>query len=249
MSDSNAERPADSNESAIDDKRVQHRKYTFSDGEEVPYAVFVPSGYDSSKPYPLMLSLHGLARQHDWLMGYHGMLDFAERDGMIVVTILGYVREGWYGSRADNVFSEKSEQDVMNVFQLVRDEFNIDENRIYLWGHSMGGSGTYHLAAKYPDIWAGLGVAAPAPNVSTDQLEKFAHIPIIVLQGDQDGLVKPTREWVAKMKEIGMQHIYVEVPGGEHALFISQNRETLDKLFNFFSIVRKRYSGNEDASS
>lgn len=245
MNASNAERPSDSNESAIDDKRVQHRKYTFADGEEIPYALFVPSGYDSSKPHPLMLSLHGLARQYDWLMGYDGFLDFAERDGVILVTILGYVREGWYGSRADNVFAEKSEQDVMNVMELVRGEFNIDENRIYLWGHSMGGSGTYHLAAKYPEIWAGLGVVAPAPDVAPEQLEKFAHIPIIALQGDQDQLVTPMRQWVAKMKELGMQHIYIEVAGGDHMLFISKNREMLGKLFQFFSIVRKQYSGND----
>ena len=236
-----AERPENSNESAIEDSRVQHRTYTFSDGEEIPYALFVPSGYDSSKPGPLMVSLHGLRRQYDWLMGYEGFLDFAERDGVILVTPLGYVRDGWFGSRAKNEYAKKSEQDVMNVLKLVRDEFNVDEDRIYLWGHSMGGAGTYHLAAKYPGLWAGLGVAAPAPNVAPEQLEKFAHIPIIALQGDQDRLVTPMRKWVAKMREIGMQHIYIEVPGGDHSLFISKNRETLDKLFHFFSIVEKQH--------
>lgn len=240
MTTSNAERPTDVNESAITDDQVQHRSYTFSDGEEIPYALFVPSGYDSSKPHPLIVSLHGLRRQYDWLMGYEGFLDFAERDGVILVTPLGYVRDGWFGSKADNENAEKSEQDVMNVLKLVRNEFNIDENRIYLWGHSMGGAGTYHLAAKYPGIWAGLGVAAPAPNVPPEQLEKFAHIPIIALQGDQDRLVTPMREWVAKMKELGMQHVYIEIPGGDHSLFISKNRETLDKLFRFFSIVEKQ---------
>ena len=49
------------------------------------------------------------------------------------------------------------------------------------------------------------------------------------------------RKWVAKMREIGMQHIYIEVPGGDHSLFISKNRETLDKLFHFFSIVEKQH--------
>lgn len=234
-----AERPDDANESAITDERVQHRTYTFSDGEEIPYALFVPSTYDASKPTPLIVSLHGLRRQYDWLMGYEGFLEFAERDGAILVTPLGYVRDGWYGSRAKNANAEKSEQDVMNVLKLVRDEFNIDSNRIYLWGHSMGGAGTYHLAAKYPDIWAALGVAAPAPNVSADQLESFSHIPIIALQGDEDRLVNPMRTWVAKMKELGMQHVYIEIPGGDHSLFVSKNRDTLEKLFHFFSIATK----------
>ena len=100
---------------------------------------------------------------------------------------------------------------------IARSEFNIDENRIYMFGHSMGGAGTYYVAEKYPDIWAGLAVAAPAPFVSEDSLEKIKHIPILVIQGDQDGLVHSTRKWVAKMKELGMQHVYIEIPGADHS--------------------------------
>ena len=91
-----------------------------------------------------------------------------------------------------------------------------------------------------PEIWAGLGVAAPAPSVSPDTLEKIAHLPIIVLQGDQDRLVARTRQWVAKMKELGMEHVYIEVPGGDPSRFISQSAATLGKLFAFFNIVRKQ---------
>ena len=50
----------------------------------------------------------------------------------------------------------------MNVLDIVRKEFNVDENRTYLFGHSMGGAGTYHLAVKYPEKWAAIGVQAPA---------------------------------------------------------------------------------------
>ena len=51
------------------------------------------------------------------------------------------------------------------------------------------------------------------------------------LQGDQDRLVTTTREWVAKMKELGMEHVYVEVKGGDHSRFINASQETLSKLF------------------
>ena len=241
-----AERQLSDDERTIDDPRVQHRSYTFAPtGETLPYALFVPSSYDASKPSPIMVSLHGLGRAHDWIMGYHGLLDEAEANGYIVVTPLGYVRRGWYGSRALEAAQDAdySEQDVMAVLQLVRDEFNIDANRIYLWGHSMGGAGTYHIAAKHPDLFAGLGVAAPAPerSASTEILNKIKHIPILVLQGDEDGLVTLTRQWVAKMREIGMQYVYVEIPGGDHSLVISQNYEHMKKFTDFFNIVRKEY--------
>ena len=258
------------------DKRVQGRSYVFQDtGEKMPYALFVPSNYDASKKWPLIVGLHGAGRPYDWLMGYDGILDFAQRDGFIMVTPLGYRSLGGFGaprtaarrpaaptppaalppgrtaaqaetlakereSLPENI-SELSEKDVMSVFELARKEFNIDPERIYLWGHSMGGGGTYHLAAKYPNIWAALAVAAPGPAAKVEQIERFKHIPILVLQGDADRTVSPagTRDTVAKMKELGMECVYVEVKGGDHSLFVSKNRETLSKVFSFFNIVQK----------
>ena len=242
-----ADRQANDDESNIEDPRVQHRTYTFPPtGETIPYALFIPSSYNEGNQAPLVISLHGLGRTYDWLMGYHGFLDQAEANGYIVATPLGYIRRGWYGSREteDQQDSKYSEQDVMEVLRLVRDEFNVDNNRIYLWGHSMGGAGTYHIAAKYPGLFAGLDVAAPAPEQDLDikaTLEKFKHVPIFVLQGDEDGLVALTRLWVEQMQNLGMQHVYVEIPGGDHSLVISQNSEHMQKFIDFFNIVRRHY--------
>ena len=242
-----AERQVSDDESNIEDSRVQHRTYTFPPtGETIPYALFIPSSYNEGNPAPLIISLHGLGRTYDWLMGYHGFLDQAEANGYIVVTPLGYIRRGWYGSREteDQQDSKYSEQDVMEVLGLVRDELSVDNNRIYLWGHSMGGAGTYHIAAKYPDLFAGLGVAAPAPESNLDiktTLERIKHIPIFVLQGDEDRLITLTRRWVEQMQSLGMQHVYAEIPGGDHSLVISQNSEHMQKFIDFFNIVRKHY--------
>ncbi len=238
-----AQRTEEDDARSIDDPRVQHRSYVFEPtGERLPYALFVPSKYDGGTAWPLMVSLHGLTRTYDWLMGYEGFLDMAERDGYIIVTPLGYTRRGWFGSREMGDIGAYSEQDVMAVLALVREEFTIDNDRIYLWGHSMGGAGTYRLATEYPDIWAGLGVAAPAPYGEPDVLAAAKHLPIIALQGDKDGLVTPTRKWVAHMKKLGMEHVYVEIAGGDHSLFISKNKDTLSKLFSFFNIVSKRHT-------
>ena len=46
-----------------------------------------------------------------------------------------------------------SEQDVLNVLKIAEDNLNIDPDRIYLLGHSMGGAGTLHLGMKYPDVY------------------------------------------------------------------------------------------------
>ena len=56
--------------------------------------------------------------------------------------------------------AELSEKDVMNVLAIVRKEFNVDDKRTYLMGHSMGGAGALFLGPKYVDQWAELGVRA-----------------------------------------------------------------------------------------
>jgi pimeloyl-ACP methyl ester carboxylesterase len=101
-------------------------------------------------------------------------------------------------------------------------------------GHSMGGGGTWHLALKYPDIWAGLGPIAPAIFRQPTELEKIKHIPVILVQGDMDTLVRPegARRWAERMKKLEMTHEYIEIAGGDHGSVVAQN---MPKIFEFFN--------------
>jgi len=253
------------------DRRVQARSYVFEQtGESIPYALFVPSNYDGSKRWPVIVGLHGAGRPFDWVMGYEGLVDMAERDGFIVVTPTGYHPLGGFGAYTpwrgkDGVPSpwpanapalerlrplyeeglklpvnvaELSERDVMNVLALVRKEFNVAPDRIYLFGHSMGGGGAYHLAATHPGTWAAVVVAAPSfPMNLPDLIPRFTATPVLVLQGAADDLVPAalTRMAVAQMQKAGTRVEYVEVPGGDHSLFISKNRDVLSRVFSFFA--------------
>src|SRR5215471_2693508 len=137
---------------------------------------------------------------------------------------------------------ELSELDVMNVLALVRKEFDIDPNRIYLMGHSMGGGGTWHFGVKYPELWAALAPVAPAFYSSPDELAKIQKTPVIVVQGDDDPFVSVnvTRQFVEKMKSLGMKYVYIEVPGGDHMTVITHSRENMTKIFDFFDQARRR---------
>jgi len=99
----------------------------------------------------------------------------------------------------------------MTVFEMIKKEFNVDENRTYLMGHSMGGAGTIYLGVKYASIWAAVGAEAPAtaPAGLTPEnysLEPAKNIPMIIVQGDMDTLVPVagTRLWIDKMKDMKM---------------------------------------------
>tara|TARA_Y100001947_G_scaffold149330_2_gene147312 strand:- start:123 stop:935 length:813 start_codon:yes stop_codon:yes gene_type:complete len=221
---------------------------------EMEYQMYVPTTYDGSTAYPLMVLLHGLGSNPGGVIRYQGLTDLAEERGYIVAAPMGYNSRGWYGSRGTSRASNRggdandpanlgdlSELDVMNVLAMTLEGYNIDRDRIYLAGHSMGGGGTWHLGIKYPDIWAGLGPVAPAIYTSPDALSAITHIPVIIIQGDEDRLVNVdiARRWVAQMQELGMTHQYVEIPGGDHSRIIARDPDNVKAIFDFFDQQRK----------
>jgi predicted esterase len=114
---------------------------------------------------------------------------------------------------------ELSEKDVLNVLALVRKEFNVDDKRIYLMGHSMGGSGTLYLGAKHPGIWAAIAADAPPGAPNADGIAA-ARVPTLIIQGDADTAVPVagTRRYVERLKELNAVYKYIEVPGLDHSI-------------------------------
>jgi poly(3-hydroxybutyrate) depolymerase len=133
---------------------------------------------------------------------------------------------------------ELSEKDVMYVLSLVRQEFNVDERRIYIMGHSMGGAGTFHLAVRYPQHWAATASIAPAAfGMQPSSLSAIPSMPMIIVHGDMDTAVPVAvgRSWSEAMKELKMTHQYIEVPGGDHGNVISIGMPDIFKFFGTHS--------------
>jgi predicted peptidase len=197
----------------------------------------------SGRGWPLIIALHGRGGTADaFFTGYGGgaFPKLAEQHGYIVAAPLGYRVDGSYGwglgiPPADpntRRVQERSEEDVMHVLQIVRQLYQIDENRIYLMGHSMGAIGTWKIAPKHPDLWAALGPIAGSGAPAT--LERIRHIPQIVVHGDADPTVhvQGSRSMVEKLKELGAEVNYIEVPGGGHSDVVAP---LLPAIFEFFN--------------
>ena len=223
------------------------RHYRLEAADEIiPYRMYVPASYNGSKAYPLIVALHGLGGTEDsFFDGYNKALPpLAEQHGYIVAAPLGYRVDGSYGwglgtPPADprtRRTQELSEQDVMQVLQHVRQQYKIDENRIYLMGHSMGAIGTWKIAPKYPDVWA--AIAPISGNGAPDTLEKIRNVPEIIVHGDNDPTVNVagSRTMVAKLKSLGVEHTYIEVPGGLHSDVVAPN---VAAIVDFFDAHRK----------
>jgi predicted esterase len=228
------------------DPRVQNRTYHFADtNEDLPYCVFVSSKVSKDKKNPLIVSLHGLGIGPGY-MCQGKAIDLAEDGGYILVAPMGYSVGGWYGSPVMNLngrgrgkggppapeppanLAELSEKDVFNVLAMMRQEFNVDPNRTYLMGHSMGGAGTLFLGSTHASEWAAIAAMAPAAflmdNNRTEILKGITE-PLFVAQGDADMQVPVThtRMWVDTMKELKLNYEYKEYPGATHGSVIEQS--------------------------
>ena len=223
------------------------RHYLLQPAAEImPFRMYVPTSYTGSRPFPLIIALHGLGGTEDsFFDGYERKFPaLAEQRGYLVAAPLGYRVDGSYGWGLDNPPAdptvrrnqELSEQDVMAVLQLVRQQYKVDETRVYLTGHSMGGIGTWKIAAKYPDIWA--AIAPFAGRGTPETLERMKHIPEIVVHGDADPTVdvRGSRGMVAKARELGIEVTYIEVPGGNHSNVVAPN---FGAVLDFFDAHRK----------
>jgi len=124
----------------------------------------------------------------------------------------------------------------MNVLDLMRHEFNVDDTRIYIMGQSMGGAGALYLGIKHPDLWAAVGASAPAITRAhqASELESAVGVPIIVLHGSDDETVPVSRilPWVDKMKALRMTYEYDEIPSAGHPDTILQGARYIFDFFN-----------------
>jgi predicted peptidase len=205
-------------------RRIQTRTYLFDrTSEMLEYAVFASTKVKNDRKSPLVIALHGAGVSPRQMLAF--VADAAQDGGYIVFAPMGYTLQGWYGiggrvapgSPAN--LAELSEQDVMNVLDLARKEFNVDDRRIYLLGQSMGGAGALYLGVKHRQIWAAVGATAPAAGgLSPTSLEAAADVPMVLVHGDADEAVSvdQTRRWAAKMREMGMKYEYYEIRGGGH---------------------------------
>lgn len=225
------------------------RHYFFAEaGEIMPYRVYVPKSYDGTAAVPLIVALHGLGGTETTFMqqGNGALPKLAEERGFLVVTPLGYRRNGGYGRSVIGVIpqadpltvrmTQLSEADVLNVLQLVRTQYRVDPSRIYLMGHSMGSNGTWTLGSRHATLWAGLGPiaggssspsAVPLANLKTNR------VPVFCVHGDADRTapVEASRAMVAELKKLGVEHEYIEVKGGTHGDVVAPN---IPRIVEFF---------------
>ena len=203
-----------------------------ADGHESPYVLFVPHGYDGSKPVPVILFLHGLGESKfanppklppgvpsktpvEVGIGPH-IQGRREKTFPALVIIPRAEEPGWNADTANG-------KRAMAMLDEVMKEYKVDPQRVYLTGLSMGGFGTWSLAVAHPDKWAAIAPVcgglrwgkkgADADDSLAKAAEKIKDIPCWCWHGGADAVVRPelSREIVEALKKAGGRPRYTEL--------------------------------------
>ena len=199
------------------------------DDTRQPYLIHIPKYYNPQKSYPLAIYLHGVrrgARHFRYMLEELAGLNASSIEDMILVSVEG---------RGTHFYDHIAEEDLFSVLREVKYAYSIDEDRICLWGQSMGGWGTYSIACKYPHLWAAL--APSAGGASENLLENIVHIPIHIYHGEKDHLVPVRLAYSAynALKSLGADVNLIVYPDVGH-----QSDEVAVKNLEFWEWLKNR---------
>jgi len=197
--------------------------------ESYRYQVFVPANWNKNQKWPVILFLHGAGeRGDDGLVQTEVGLGTAIRrhvERFPAVVVMPQCRKNvWWTEEA--MLAQ-----ALKVLELSIREFNGDRDRLYLTGLSMGGYGTWSMAAKNPGKFAALvpvcgGIRRPArapapesakpedPNVDpyAAAAQKVGKTPVWIFHGGADPVVPPdeSRKMNEALKAAGGNVKYTE---------------------------------------
>ena len=156
---------------------AQTRKTITSEGQKREYLQYAPSDLGSKRP--LIISCHGMnqSAQYQWDM-LKDAKTLADKEKFVIVLPEG-INNGW------DISGDRDINLIKDLIAQMKKDFDIDENRVYLSGFSMGGMLTYHAMNKIPDVIAAFAPISGYPMWGFTYTGKRA-IPVIHHHGTGD---------------------------------------------------------------
>jgi predicted peptidase len=196
----------------------QLEQHYLSESGDLDYLLFVPRDYQegSTTLWPLILFLHGRGESGDNLniVKRHGIprvIEEAEDFPCITVSPQCPANTDWVALIGP----------LMSLLSSIIEEFQVDRQRIYLTGLSMGGRGTWALAVEYPEIFAALiPICGRVPDVDQfmEKVKVLKDVPIWAFHGAKDSSVpvQNSESIVAALRAVQGNVSYTVYPDADH---------------------------------
>ncbi|NNE34142.1 MAG: hypothetical protein HKN13_02830, partial [Rhodothermales bacterium] len=198
--------------------QFESREHTF-DGFTIPYRLFVPSFLDPSVEYPLILTLHGSGQRGSDNEKHISTFTIATtwadpqaqaENPAIVVSPQAPTGGTWAIFSGDPGAIGSELATTFNLLDSLAIEFNIDPDRVYITGLSMGGFGVFEAVFHDPDRFAAAIPMSSGYNpISAPALED---VPFFVFHGKQDLAVpwELSTNMVSAFEELGRTAVYTD---------------------------------------
>lgn len=214
----------------VDNAAPEARVFKDAEGKTMPYRILKPINYDPKEKYPLVLCLHGAGgRGSDNRSRGSEAFKVLSRDNIrgdypaFLLTPQCPKGKKWVDTSwtkgsypiANTPISEQMKM-VLEILRSMRKEFNIDPDRIYVTGQSMGGYGTWDIILRNPSLFA---AAIPVCGAGDpERASSIAHLPIWAFHGEKDPTVpvSGSRDMLEAIKKAGGDMKYTEYPGVRH---------------------------------
>lgn len=191
------------------------RSIRMENGIEYKYVVFVPPQVEMAKDHkwPLIVFLHGSGECGEdgirqTTVGLPQYISTRPTKFPFIV-LMPQAHSTWFRGQEAHA--------VWKMLAITRQEYQIDSDRIYLTGLSMGGFGTWELAMAQPDVFAAMvPVCGAAPK---EYLGNVSQIPVWAFHGtlDRNVPVAGSREAIKELKRLGgVYPKYTEYPDVGH---------------------------------
>lgn len=160
----------------------------YDESEFYNYVLYLPEGYDpadTETKWPVIYFFHGIGEigsDLNVLLPY-GPLKYLNEGGKLDAIVIAPqcpINSHW----AD---TDVEEEKLVQFVPEMTAKYNIDTDRMYLTGLSMGGRCTWKLALAMPDTFAAIAVVCGRTN--TYEFDTIADMPIWMFHGVQDSTV------------------------------------------------------------
>ena len=176
---------------------------------KLKYLLYLPKDYDQKASWPVLLFLHGIGERGDnlELVKKHGppKLIAGGKQFPFIVVSPQCPNGQWWDS-----------MEVVSLLDEIAKKYKVDQDRIYLTGLSMGGFGTWALAAYQPNRFA--AIVPICGGGDPGKAKQIAHIPAWVFHGGKDRTVpiENSKKMVEALKKNGGDPKFTIYPEAGH---------------------------------
>jgi predicted peptidase len=192
------------------------KTYTDEEGKAHPYRLLIPTAYDASQKYPVIMFFHGAGERGDdnllqlRSIGFMASAQNRAKFPCFVVALQCPRDQQWVNMKWGDLSGVRpiEPSDMMKRYLKVLDsvtgEYSIDPQRLYLMGVSMGGYAVWDCITRFPTRFAGAVAAAGGGDESTVTAD-VAKVPIWAFHSTDDHIVPfvRTQHMVEAMTKAG----------------------------------------------